>query len=280
MATSVLTAIAVIPPPALWPRLQAVRSVHDPAYGRWPPHLNLLFPFVAPSALSASTDTLKSALAPLSPFTVSLTGVGQFATRRGGYVYAKPSSASDAPFAALYAALAAAFPECTKGHRSAFQAHLTLGRAEETAAIDAAAADAVAGGGLAWPVEGVYVLRRTENEPYAFDDYVPFGGGRGALWDPFGLVGTTYTATAKAKARVTEPAMADWSAGVADWSAAPSTSVPRSAVQRGGRGGRGGRRGGSARSGGGSNSRSGRRSKAEELSEHHLVESSRYDSPF
>jgi hypothetical protein len=40
-------ALAMVVPAALAAPIEAIRQVHDPAFSRWPPHANFLFPFVA-----------------------------------------------------------------------------------------------------------------------------------------------------------------------------------------------------------------------------------------
>lgn len=37
----VTSAVVVVPPQSLWPQIQEIRKVHDKAFGRWPPHINL-----------------------------------------------------------------------------------------------------------------------------------------------------------------------------------------------------------------------------------------------
>ena len=39
------TACCIIPPESLWGPIQDIRKRKDKAYDRWPPHVNLLFPF-------------------------------------------------------------------------------------------------------------------------------------------------------------------------------------------------------------------------------------------
>lgn len=40
------TALCVIPPKHFWPLLNDLRSLYDKAYEKWPPHINLVYPFV------------------------------------------------------------------------------------------------------------------------------------------------------------------------------------------------------------------------------------------
>ncbi|KAK3306669.1 2'-5' RNA ligase superfamily-domain-containing protein [Chaetomium strumarium] len=57
------TALALIPPRHLWPRIDRLRALYDKAYPRWPPHINLVYPFVRPEALADAVDRIASALA-------------------------------------------------------------------------------------------------------------------------------------------------------------------------------------------------------------------------
>ena len=44
--TTVQTALCITPPENIWEQIQAIRSLHDKAYPRWMPHINLIYPFV------------------------------------------------------------------------------------------------------------------------------------------------------------------------------------------------------------------------------------------
>ncbi|KAI3329217.1 DUF455 domain-containing protein [Xylariaceae sp. AK1471] len=49
------TALCIIPPKHLWPKFDRLRSLYDRAYQRWPPHINLVYPYVrVENLLSAS----------------------------------------------------------------------------------------------------------------------------------------------------------------------------------------------------------------------------------
>ncbi|KAH6856719.1 2'-5' RNA ligase superfamily-domain-containing protein [Chaetomium sp. MPI-CAGE-AT-0009] len=61
--TSHETALALLPPSPLWPRLDRLRSLYDAAYPKWPPHINLVYPFVRPDRLPDAADRVGAALA-------------------------------------------------------------------------------------------------------------------------------------------------------------------------------------------------------------------------
>lgn len=44
--TDVRTAVAILPDITLCTDIQLIRQKHDPAFDRWPPHINFLFPFI------------------------------------------------------------------------------------------------------------------------------------------------------------------------------------------------------------------------------------------
>lgn len=46
----VKSALVVMPPPEAWTAIQRVRKVYDKSYYRWPPHLNVLYPFLPDDA--------------------------------------------------------------------------------------------------------------------------------------------------------------------------------------------------------------------------------------
>ncbi|KAK3292335.1 2'-5' RNA ligase superfamily-domain-containing protein [Chaetomium fimeti] len=90
--TSHDTALALLPPPALWPRLDRLRALYDAAYPKWPPHINLVYPFVRPDRLADAADRVGAAFAPAAaaaaplPDTgveVCLGQVGVFERRKG-----------------------------------------------------------------------------------------------------------------------------------------------------------------------------------------------------
>ncbi|KAH8736645.1 hypothetical protein BGZ61DRAFT_470180 [Ilyonectria robusta] len=56
--TSHQTALCLIPPRDIWPDADRLRCLYDKAYGAWPPHINVIYPFVRPEVLSDAADIL------------------------------------------------------------------------------------------------------------------------------------------------------------------------------------------------------------------------------
>ena len=46
------TALCLVPPQNLWPSIERLRCQYDAAYDKWPPHVNLIYPFVSTHDLS------------------------------------------------------------------------------------------------------------------------------------------------------------------------------------------------------------------------------------
>ncbi|XDG07073.1 hypothetical protein ABKA04_006688 [Annulohypoxylon sp. FPYF3050] len=56
------TALCVIPPKHLWPAVDHLRSVYDPKYKIWPPHMKLIYPFVPIRSLQKASDLIVTEL--------------------------------------------------------------------------------------------------------------------------------------------------------------------------------------------------------------------------
>lgn len=65
-------AIAIIPPLHLTHAIQRIRCFKDKSYVRWPPHINLLYPFLEDSSDTFATAAVKAAeaVAGIKPFKV------------------------------------------------------------------------------------------------------------------------------------------------------------------------------------------------------------------
>ena len=85
----------------------------DKGFCRWPPHINLLYPFVSDNSgpqFEAAAAAASTALAPFAAFDVTLRQLRSFDHGRSSTLWLEPEA--DA-LCAVQAALAAAFPACT-----------------------------------------------------------------------------------------------------------------------------------------------------------------------
>lgn len=113
--------VCVTPPPEnvhVWQALSEMRfQLKDPGYYRWPPHLNLLYPFLELLHSSNDADTdgeseirsednltlsdiveqLESAVKNLVPFSVRLNEFGTFGGKRRGVLWLHPDSCGALP---------------------------------------------------------------------------------------------------------------------------------------------------------------------------------------
>ncbi|MBA9004009.1 poly(A) polymerase [Thermomonospora cellulosilytica] len=128
------TAVAWVPPREVWPVIQRVRAEHDPAFDRWPPHVNVMFGFVPECDFEEAAPLVAEAAAGVAPFTARLEGIGSFAHREHCTVWLDPAAAGDEPWQALRGALERAFPRC-RGRFRQYVPHLTLGTAPTPGAL-------------------------------------------------------------------------------------------------------------------------------------------------
>ncbi|KAH7066966.1 2'-5' RNA ligase superfamily-domain-containing protein [Paraphoma chrysanthemicola] len=177
------SALALLPPAHIFAPIEAVRKVHDRHFERWPPHINLLYPFLAsPSTTTEQGDRtrlseeirarIQHVVKSIQSFHISMhaDSAGVFSHGKNSKtVWLGPSTQS---IQLLQTALQTEFAECDADKRP-FQPHLSVGQARSDKGAMALAeaiknsvtdypthhneADAVA---LDWYVDKVFVIER------------------------------------------------------------------------------------------------------------------------
>ena len=129
--TSTQTALAFIVPEHIQSEINSLRRIHDKAFNKWQPHINILYPFVEPSGLSSAVAILRESLNKAKSFKVSADEVGVFRHRKNATVFLKPGVESEENICSLRRDLVSALgcKERDGTHDGTFRPHLTVGQA-------------------------------------------------------------------------------------------------------------------------------------------------------
>jgi len=188
--------ICLVPPPsaaAAWERRNDVRrELKDPGFYRWPPHANLLYPFLEPNFDKESEKSkeeqvsefrkelivsLTSVAAQCQPFDVEIDTFGTFGDKTRGVLWARPKSKYSSPAAddddcdeepliTLQTFLEKHFPTCTDQRKQgSFTPHITLSHyANITDALEAKEQVESKWESVSFHVPEFYLLQRIGDE--------------------------------------------------------------------------------------------------------------------
>jgi 2'-5' RNA ligase len=123
------TAVSIVPPQEVWRPIQAIREQYDRQFRRWPPHVNLLYPFYPAERFDEAVTRLIAACAQFAPFEVTLAEFQFFRhSSRQATLWLAPEPKDN--LLQLQAALQAACPECDDLSRfgAGFTPHLSVGQ--------------------------------------------------------------------------------------------------------------------------------------------------------
>lgn len=127
--------IALIPPLHVWASIQNIRSQHDEQYLRWPPHINVVYPFIRdiPAVLQSRGVELCNALRSVSPFVLNFNKFGYFAHRHANTIWMAPEASPATALHDVYAALLSVYTECKDNKE--FAPHLSVAQAGAGAVV-------------------------------------------------------------------------------------------------------------------------------------------------
>lgn len=176
---TVKSALAIIPPPEIWEGFQKIRSVHDKAYKRWPPHINLLYPFLPEDSIAGYIPAIMRELSAVSPFKVTFgqEGFGRFEHARSATVWVCPSPAQK--IVSLEERLVRAVPQCRDlldFDEAGFKPHLTLGQASKSSTRCKYASSWAP---VSCVIDSLYIITRDGDEPFTVSWVLPLGKGDG-----------------------------------------------------------------------------------------------------
>lgn len=184
----VKSALCWIPDARIWPAIQRTRVFNDKGFVRWPPHINLLYPFWEDEgdSFAVASQNIYEVTRSMQPFTVSLHEMGVFDHGCSSTAWLDPQSPA---LVELQARLAAAFPDCQdlnndpKRGITAFTPHLSIGQWKSAAAAEEAAAQLQQQGRFADLTASVSQLalisRCSFSDPFEVAWIVPLGTAAG-----------------------------------------------------------------------------------------------------
>jgi len=177
------SALVLLPPEVTWKRLDKIRKRFDPSFGRWMPHINVLYGFVPEAHFDEATLMIERVVRCHGPFQVCLDKFVIFEHgKSASLVLVSTCSPADA-IIALQQDLQAAFPQCTEQSSRAmvYQPHLTVGKfdsAEEARRVKAELEQDWQA--LTFATEEVVLLARTGDRPFQAAARVPLGATQSA----------------------------------------------------------------------------------------------------
>ncbi|KAI1079170.1 hypothetical protein F5B20DRAFT_181492 [Whalleya microplaca] len=125
------TALCILPPKHLWASINQLRMIYDKAYETWPPHINLVYPFVGVGSLPSASDSIISRLRTWDggdKLSINLSEADVFSHRHGNTIFICDK---DADRASALEALRTAVLEALGQPSDSYQMHLTVGQSEQ-----------------------------------------------------------------------------------------------------------------------------------------------------
>ncbi|KUJ18691.1 uncharacterized protein LY89DRAFT_732244 [Mollisia scopiformis] len=127
------TALAIVAPPQFRTEIDSLRKIHDKAYERWDPHINVLYPFVDPDQLGDAISAIRQRIADkdVGSFGLGLARPDKFVQKKAATVHLKPDLETEEKISLLRADLVSALGRDPKEgtHDGIFRAHMTVGQA-------------------------------------------------------------------------------------------------------------------------------------------------------
>ncbi|GBD34971.1 RNA 2',3'-cyclic phosphodiesterase [bacterium HR36] len=170
------SALVIIPPPSVWPPIQALREKYDRQFHRWMPHINVLYPFVAEEHFPEVAGELREAMRRVPAFGLRLARFRWFVHgSNSATVWLEPEP-SDA-VRGLFAAVQPMLPQCDDLSRfpQGYTPHLSIGQAPANGIEAFVGRLQAAWKPLEFTVHELALIARPEDGPFTVKLTVPLG---------------------------------------------------------------------------------------------------------
>jgi 2'-5' RNA ligase/endonuclease/exonuclease/phosphatase family metal-dependent hydrolase len=128
------TALCAIPPRELWSSVDRLRCLYDKAYTAWPPHINIIYPFVRPELLENAAQVLRGNAIEHQP-QVALDVADFFKHKHHNTIYLGQSSKDNVnQLAKLKSYISKALSQPQDSTDENFTPHMTIGQSEDAEA--------------------------------------------------------------------------------------------------------------------------------------------------
>eukprot|EP01124_Arcella_intermedia_P022490 TRINITY_DN3354_c0_g1_i1.p1 TRINITY_DN3354_c0_g1~~TRINITY_DN3354_c0_g1_i1.p1 ORF type:complete len:391 (-),score=86.71 TRINITY_DN3354_c0_g1_i1:161-1333(-) len=175
----VTSAVVVIPPQSEWDQIQQIRAIHDKAYERWMPHINLLYPFVPEDQFDSNFERTVEKLKDLKPFQLNFNHFENFSHARSFTVFLKPTTDPPNALIELQSNLFSLFPSCddlSTRSENGFAPHLTVGQFIGKVQLERNLTKFNSSlKPISFTVSEVYFISRKNDEPFQIIKTIPLG---------------------------------------------------------------------------------------------------------
>ncbi|UJR14808.1 hypothetical protein I4U23_001795 [Adineta vaga] len=165
------SALVILPSTDHWSMIDNYRQQYDPSYNRWPPHVNVLWPFFD---LNGCEDDEENILLPLrlllskfGSFDAEVNEIDTFV--ENNVCFMKMNNKSRSKVQELYEAVKQLFPQCCTNKRNAYNPHMTIAQFDSTEKRIQAMPTLTLESSFTFPVQYLYILQRPLD-----DDTTPF----------------------------------------------------------------------------------------------------------
>ncbi|CAF3432228.1 unnamed protein product [Rotaria socialis] len=174
------SALAILPTLNTWPLIDPYRQQYDPSFDRWPPHINLLWPFFDLTDCEEDQENillqLRLLLCQYESFSAGIDQIDSFVENKT--IYMKLNQQSENHVKKLHAQLIKLFPQLSGNHKNRYNPSMTIGYFDTDEKFKQAKSSLILNESFQFPVHYVYILQRSldnDTEPFHIAYQLPLG---------------------------------------------------------------------------------------------------------